>query len=429
VYDQIWDNIEVILVNDGSTDGTRKIIAEWEPKLRARGYEVVIIDQENQGVAAAVRNGMLRMTGTYFCCPDCDDTLDKEYVSAMASCLEEYPEYEYCLCDFLITFGNGKASYVLEMQKERLDKHMLENFMFFRIDTSACKYMIRKSYVKKCKIADCFETRQRVSQEPQIVIPLILGGGRLKYIERALYLRKILSEGVSASLNTFEKCVCFWDGYYDIIIKTLEKQNVNSSNVQKFITLARIARLQQLLKQTSKYIEEHDKNKNKWAKEAEGLIRNHFKLEQDFNGEAIASECDLFFDAFVRWVLDEPRKKIDPPCDRGRVIACGVLGRQAKRLLPVLLHTELAPTELWDASAGFGTRFENRTVLKPDYEKLTERDTMLILPTDKAVAQEIRDRLARTDIGQCLCNDDITAYLSSRKFSLFAVPPDRLLET
>jgi glycosyltransferase involved in cell wall biosynthesis len=35
----------VILVNDGSTDGTREVIAEYEPKLKQRGYEVIIVDQ------------------------------------------------------------------------------------------------------------------------------------------------------------------------------------------------------------------------------------------------------------------------------------------------------------------------------------------------------------------------------------------------
>ena len=51
VIAQKWDNIEVILVNDGSTDGTREAIAEYEPKLKTRGYETVIIDQENAGCA------------------------------------------------------------------------------------------------------------------------------------------------------------------------------------------------------------------------------------------------------------------------------------------------------------------------------------------------------------------------------------------
>ena len=92
---QEWDNIELILVNDGSTDGTRGIITEYEPKFLERGYEVVIIDQDNQDVAAAVRNGLLRVTGEYVCQVDADDELDPRYVSMMAGWLDEHLWYEW----------------------------------------------------------------------------------------------------------------------------------------------------------------------------------------------------------------------------------------------------------------------------------------------------------------------------------------------
>lgn len=60
VYDQVWDNIELILVNDGSTDGTREIIRQWEPRFVRRGYSVQIIDQENRGVFGAIKAGLER---------------------------------------------------------------------------------------------------------------------------------------------------------------------------------------------------------------------------------------------------------------------------------------------------------------------------------------------------------------------------------
>ena len=38
IISQEWDNIELILVNDGSTDGTREVIAEYEQRFSARGF-------------------------------------------------------------------------------------------------------------------------------------------------------------------------------------------------------------------------------------------------------------------------------------------------------------------------------------------------------------------------------------------------------
>jgi glycosyltransferase involved in cell wall biosynthesis len=63
---QTW---ELTVVNDGSTDGTRKILGQFtDPRI-------TIIDQSNQGVSAARNAGLARMKGAYFCFLDSDDVL------------------------------------------------------------------------------------------------------------------------------------------------------------------------------------------------------------------------------------------------------------------------------------------------------------------------------------------------------------------
>jgi glycosyltransferase involved in cell wall biosynthesis len=418
VHDQLWNNIELILVNDGSTDGTREVIAAWEPKLRARGYEVVIVDQENRGVAAAVKTGLMRLTGAYVCQVDADDALEPEYVSAMTDCLEANAEYDWCACDFLMVFEE-KDAYVLEMPEEHLGKHMLENFMFFRIDTSAWKYMIRRNYLERCDITERFETTQRVSQEPQIVIPLIVGGGRLKHIGRALYRRRIHPDNSSASLDTFGKWAHFWDMYYDITIKTLEKQDIDAIQKRRLIVLAKIARLQQLLISTDMY-EERSEIKTAWAEEAKDLIRKHFVLDLDFNAEYVVLEHILFFRAFVEWMFGkaQTQKIIYAAGTKGRVIAWGVLGKWGRRFMPLLLRSEFAPTELWDASAETGAHIGDMAVSKPDCEKLSTHDTVLILPERRTAVREIRDRLAGTG-SQQYAFDDIIEHFTACKFPQF----------
>jgi glycosyltransferase involved in cell wall biosynthesis len=45
VKDQLWDNIEVIIVNDGSTDNSHEVIDEWSSRLCIRNSKGWIFDK------------------------------------------------------------------------------------------------------------------------------------------------------------------------------------------------------------------------------------------------------------------------------------------------------------------------------------------------------------------------------------------------
>lgn len=80
VINQTFEDIEIILVNDASTDNSIQICNTF----REKDNRIVLIDkQQNEGVEKARYDGILTATGDYICFVDSDDWLEKDTLKRM----------------------------------------------------------------------------------------------------------------------------------------------------------------------------------------------------------------------------------------------------------------------------------------------------------------------------------------------------------
>lgn len=82
---QSMKDIEIICVNDGSSDCTAEILREW----RNRDRRVRIIDQKNSGVSAARNSGMAAAAGTYIGFVDPDDMVERNMFQRLVTAAAE----------------------------------------------------------------------------------------------------------------------------------------------------------------------------------------------------------------------------------------------------------------------------------------------------------------------------------------------------
>lgn len=77
VIEQEWRNIEIIAVNDGSTDSSEQIIDEYA----ARDRRIIKINKENGGLVDATISGIKKATGDFICFLDPDDIIGPNFIS------------------------------------------------------------------------------------------------------------------------------------------------------------------------------------------------------------------------------------------------------------------------------------------------------------------------------------------------------------
>ena len=116
--------LEIILVDDGSTDNSGKICDE----LAIKDNRIKVIHKDNEGVSVARNTGINKAAGYAITFVDADDTLDINAVSLMLNKMLNN-DCDIVMCDYSIIYSDHMEKHVYREDDFCLDKEGVSEFL------------------------------------------------------------------------------------------------------------------------------------------------------------------------------------------------------------------------------------------------------------------------------------------------------------
>ncbi|EHQ87566.1 glycosyltransferase [Desulfosporosinus youngiae] len=104
VLNQSYANLEVIVIDDGSTDGTSEVVKPYFSRIN-------YIYKANGGTPNALNYGLSLATGKYICWLSADDALIEDKISKQVGLMESDPSLGFSYTSFIVIDANGTKQY------------------------------------------------------------------------------------------------------------------------------------------------------------------------------------------------------------------------------------------------------------------------------------------------------------------------------
>ena len=178
ILGQTLSDFEILVCDDGSTDGTPEVIRQYEGRnSRIRGIRL-----EHQGVAAARQAGIDAAKGEFTIFVDADDWIEPDMLDALV--LKARQEHaDLVICDMRIIRNHGTELSVQD-PGEATGKELIP-LLFNRLHGSLCNKLIRRECYRKYGIG--FLPGLNCCEDLLVVLKLLDAGATVTYVPKAFY--------------------------------------------------------------------------------------------------------------------------------------------------------------------------------------------------------------------------------------------------
>lgn len=214
LFQQKYKNIEIILVDDCSTDGSR----ELAQKLAKKDSRCIFIQREKNGGLSAARNtGMKVASGEWLAFVDSDDWVTEDYISAMYDVAKK-DDADIVMSSIYYYYENGSYKEVSPFADLTTKSSQREKIALCR--PYAVTRLFRKTFIKNSMLE--FPTNVWRAAEQGFIIPLLTKTEKISILHKPMYYY-FQRKNSNSNKNHQNIDITFYPKSIENVIKNSEK--------------------------------------------------------------------------------------------------------------------------------------------------------------------------------------------------------------
>lgn len=236
IINQTYTNLEIILIDDGSTDNSIEVCQEYKDD------RIKIYKEKNSGPSTARNLGLKQCNGNYIVFVDSDDYIEKNMIEIMLKKIKS-DDYDICICGYYLVSNSLKKKITITINNNKNFKEIvfdyknnvygyLWNKMFkknsiekkFREDISICEdelfLLDNSNYIKKFTFVK-EPLYNYISNESSLINSCILSDKKISELDALIY---IVNANVNRTTNNIKKCMFIHKYIYFLGIANKEQR-------------------------------------------------------------------------------------------------------------------------------------------------------------------------------------------------------------
>lgn len=226
LLNQTYNYLQIIVVNDGSTDNSEEVILEYEKKFQNQGLTFVYLKQANAGLGSAINTGIKHVNGEFLIWPDADDWLEPSSIEERRQFLEDHIDYGFVRSDAYIVLESDLKSpvdYMTFKKNNRFkEENLVDDYLWERdiIFCPGCHMIRTECFLKVNPKMDIYPGR--FGQNYQLLLPMLCFY-KFGYIDKPLYDYVIYKQSLSKGDDSLAKILLRYQGLEDILVETFKR--------------------------------------------------------------------------------------------------------------------------------------------------------------------------------------------------------------